>query len=70
MRWLALALLIACGGHHFHLAEATEIAASTIPVGKPVPDVQLTTVSGKTASLRDIIHAHDKTVVTFYRGFY
>jgi hypothetical protein len=70
MRWLVLAILLGCGGHHFKPAEAREIETTAVKVGSAAPAVELVTASGKSLKLAEVIASHDKTVVTFYRGFY
>jgi hypothetical protein len=70
MRWLVLAFLIGCGGHHFKPAEARDIETTAVKVGNAAPAVELITASGKVLKLADVIASHDKTVITFYRGFY
>ena len=70
MRALVLICLLACGGHHFKPAEARDIDATAVKVGSAAPAAELVTSSGKSIKLADVFATHDKTVVTFYRGFY
>jgi len=70
VKWLLVLALVACGGHHFKPQEAAEIGASSIAVGKPEPAVTMLRASGSQVALADVIKAHDKAVITFYRGFY
>lgn len=70
MRLVVLAFVLGCGGHHFKPAEARDVEATAVKVGSAAPAVELLTASGKPIKLADVIAAHDKTVVTFYRGFY
>lgn len=62
--------LVACGGHHFKPQEAAEVGTTAVAVGKPVPAVSFVRASNSSVALADVIRAHDKTVITFYRGFY
>jgi len=72
MRLLVLALIstTACGGHQFKPGEAHDISGSAIAVGARAPAGELMDASGKTVALDRVIGGHDRTIVTFYRGFY
>jgi len=71
MRWLALAMIVvACGGHHFDASEARDVTASAAAVGSLAPGGELVDASGKRVALAAVIGAHERTIVTFYRGFY
>ena len=69
VKWLLVLALISCG-HHFKPQEASEIGGSSIAVGKPAPAVTMLRASGSQVALADVIRAHQRTVLTFYRGFY
>ncbi len=68
---MAIAIAIAaCGGHHYDASEAHAITTSAVAVGDRAPSSTLTDASGHPVALATIIGAHERTIVTFYRGFY
>jgi len=70
MRRLVLALLVGLGcGSHSKGPTTSELTAP-LAVGATAPAVQLTSPSGTTVALGDVLHGHAQTVVVFYRGFY
>jgi len=69
-RWIvALALVFGCG-HGAAPGAPAPAASAEIAVGAKVPDGQLTRSSGEKIALADVVHAHARTVVVFYRGFW
>jgi hypothetical protein len=63
---LALVFSVACS----HAKTASTDVVPGVAVGATAPSVSLTTPSGKTIALDDVLHGNAQTVVVFYRGFY
>jgi hypothetical protein len=71
---LALALALGFGCSHGAAPGAPPATTSTpsaeLAVGAKVPDGQLTRATGDKIALADVVNAHARTVVVFYRGFW
>ena len=71
MRFVAaIAIVLAGCKYPFVPVEAAHLDAHAIAVGATAPTGQLTSASGGTVELGEVIRTHDKTVIVFYRGFY
>jgi hypothetical protein len=68
MRCLVLALLLAC--HHYEPAEGKHVESHAAAIGAAMPVLQGVDASNKPVALADLVRAHDRTVIVFYRGFY
>jgi hypothetical protein len=66
-----LLFVVLLGCTHAHKpVETAHLEAHAARIGARAPDVQMTTTSGTAVAMRDVLRAHDQTIIVFYRGFY
>jgi hypothetical protein len=69
MRWLVVLVLVACA-HKFVPEEAAHVEKHAPAIAAKAPTGKLVTASGGEVALADVIRAHDRTIVVWYRGFF
>lgn len=67
---LALAIAAGCSGKPSPVATGQPPSSSGVAVGARAPDGQLTRATGTKVALAEVLHAHARTVLVFYRGFW